>query len=90
MSLPSIIKLANAYNIPSETISNHEGINEKIKNILNSKGPFICEVMINPDQPTSPRVSSIKLKDGSMTSKPLEDMWPFLERSEFEENMTVD
>jgi acetolactate synthase-1/2/3 large subunit len=27
--------------------------------------------------------------DGSMVSKPLEDLWPFLDRKEFHENMLV-
>lgn len=87
MSLPDITKIANAYGIPSAKINNHEGINEKVREILNFTGPFICEVMIAPDQPTSPRVSSIKLEDGSMMSKPLEDMWPFLDKEELEANM---
>jgi acetolactate synthase-1/2/3 large subunit len=28
--------------------------------------------------------------DGSMVSKPLEDLWPFLEREEFYANMIVE
>ena len=43
--------------------------------------------MIDSEQPTAPRVSSMKLEDGSMISKPLEDMWPFLDRDEFNANM---
>lgn len=87
MSLPDILKIAKAYGIPSERIENHKDINKKIRNILNQSGPFICEVMIDPDQPTAPRVSSIKLENGNMMSKPIEDMWPFLDEKEIKENM---
>lgn len=41
------------------------------------------------DQPLIPRTSSMKLPDGSITSKPLEDMYPFLPREEFFSNMIV-
>lgn len=46
-------------------------------------------VKIPHDQPLVPRTSSMKLPDGSITSKPLEDMYPFLPREEFLENMIV-
>ncbi len=36
------------------------------------------------------RVSSLKKPDGSIISKPLEDLYPFLDRKEFAENMIVD
>jgi acetolactate synthase-1/2/3 large subunit len=29
----------------------------------------------------------VQLPDGSFVSKPLEDLWPFLDREEFEANM---
>jgi acetolactate synthase-1/2/3 large subunit len=34
-------------------------------------------------------MTSVQLPDGSFVSKPLEDMWPFLDREEFLENMVV-
>jgi len=40
-----------------------------------------------PDQPLYPKVYSQKNKDGTMSSKPLEDMFPFLPRDEFHDNM---
>jgi acetolactate synthase-1/2/3 large subunit len=33
---------------------------------------------------TAPRISSSKRADGTMESKPMEDLWPFLDREEFE------
>tara|TARA_B100000676_G_C17664789_1_gene623285 strand:- start:525 stop:650 length:126 start_codon:yes stop_codon:yes gene_type:complete len=35
------------------------------------------------NQPLIPRVSSLKKPDGSITPKPLEDLFPFLSREEF-------
>ena len=87
VTLPSISKIAIAYDIPVFKISNHDNINLQIKNILEYNGPVICEVMINPKQLTMPRVQNEILEDGTIISKPLDDMWPFLDRKEFEENM---
>ena len=89
MTLPDIIKLAKAYNIKCERIINQKNLSNKIKKILNTKGPFICDVLIDPGQQTMPRVSSQKLPDGKMVSKPIEDMFPFLPAKEIEENLKL-
>jgi acetolactate synthase-1/2/3 large subunit len=44
--------------------------------------------MVDPDVPTAPRLSSEVLPDGRIISKPMEDLWPFLDRDEFNQNMT--
>jgi acetolactate synthase-1/2/3 large subunit len=62
---------------------------EKVRQILDSDGPVVCEVMVLPDQVTAPKLSSRQLKDGSMVSSPLEDLWPFLGREEFKSNMVI-
>ena len=36
-----------------------------------------------------PTIGSIKKEDGTMFSRPLEDMYPFLTREEFYDNMFV-
>jgi acetolactate synthase I/II/III large subunit len=46
-------------------------------------------VKVPHDQPLMPRSASMKLPDGRITSKPIEDMYPFLPREEFLENMIV-
>jgi acetolactate synthase-1/2/3 large subunit len=35
------------------------------------------------DEVTAPKVTSEIRPDGSIVSKPMEDMWPFLDRAEF-------
>jgi acetolactate synthase-1/2/3 large subunit len=89
LTLPGTAALAAAYGIPATRISGHAGIHQAIREVLQSEGPAICEVMISPDQYTAPKVASAQRADGSMVSKPLEDMWPFLDREEFEANMLI-
>ena len=89
LTLPNYKKIAGAFDIPYVQLKDQKNIQKKIKDILKSKGPVLCEVMVSPDQITQPRVSSKKLEDGKMMSMPMEDLWPFLDRAEFEENMKV-
>jgi acetolactate synthase-1/2/3 large subunit len=45
--------------------------------------------MVQPDQTIGPRITSKLGKDGAMVSSPLEDLFPFLERTEFRSNMII-
>jgi acetolactate synthase-1/2/3 large subunit len=89
LSLPDTLNVARAYSIETARLVNHTSLRENIRNILMSSGPIVCEVMIDPDQPIGPRASSAVRPDGSMFSKPLEDLWPFLQRDEFLSNMII-
>jgi acetolactate synthase I/II/III large subunit len=50
----------------------------------------VCDVHIIPDEMRAPRVTSTQRPDGSFLSKPLEDLFPFLDRVEFAQNMIVE
>ncbi len=89
LTLPNALKLGQAYGIRTARIADHSQLREVIRQVLQTEGPVLCEVMISPDQFTSPKVASMQRADGSMVSKPLEDMWPFLDRDEFHANMIV-
>ena len=89
LTLPDISKVATAFGIDSIKIENHSGIKEKVREALAARGPVVCEVMVSPNQCTVPRITSLQRPDGTMVSKPLEDMWPFLSRDEFLENMII-
>jgi acetolactate synthase-1/2/3 large subunit len=86
---PDIIKVATAYGIPSLRIKNQQELDVQLDSVLSQTGPFICEIMMPEDQPLIPRVSSLKKPDGTIISKPLEDLYPFLDREEFADNMIV-
>ncbi len=89
VSCPDSRKIANAYGIKFIRVSKNDELDEIIKSVLEYDGPVICEIMSPRDQLIIPTVSSIKKEDGTMVSKPLEDMYPFLDRKEFLANMIV-
>jgi acetolactate synthase-1/2/3 large subunit len=87
VSCPDITKIAKAYGIPSFRITNQKNLRGNIKKILCMKGPVICDIVMDPKQPLIPKAMSLVHPDGSVVAKPLEDMYPFVDRSEFEKNM---
>lgn len=89
LSLPSITKLAAAFDIPSIRIDDQGDLRTCIRDVLAQDGPTICEVMIQPNQPIGPRVSSKIGANGAMVSTPLEDLFPFLDRDELNDNMLI-
>lgn len=89
LTLPDVVEVAKAYGLSTARISNSQNLRQQINQVLNMADPVVCDVMIIPDEPRAPRVSSMQKPDGSMVSKPLEDMWPFLDREEFKANMIV-
>lgn len=90
LSCPDIVKLAQAYGIAAERIGDQPTLDRKLDDVLAQSGPYVCEIMMPPEQALIPRVSSLKLPDGRIISKPMEDLYPFLDRDEFKDNMIVE
>jgi acetolactate synthase-1/2/3 large subunit len=89
LTLPDAGRVAEAYGIPSMRLENQDGIVERVRVILDRPGPLVCVVSIPPDQPTQPRAVSYQRPDGSMATRPMEDLFPLLDRDELEANMLV-
>jgi acetolactate synthase-1/2/3 large subunit len=64
-------------------------MDDTLSAVISEEGSVFCEVMLDPNEALSPKVSSYKKQDGSIVSKPLEDLYPFLERDEFLSNMLI-
>ena len=86
-SLPDIQRVAAAYGIPTDSITNQANLRQEIRRVLDRPGPVVCDIHVVLDEVRQPRLASSQRPDGSFVSKPLEDLWPFLDRSEFSENM---
>ncbi len=89
VKFPDILKVAKAYGFKTKSISAHNEMKRKIKEVLKTTGPVLCEVKISQDYKFIPKVSSQLKPDGKLVSKPLEDMFPFLPREEFYSNMII-
>ncbi len=89
-TLPDVRRVAEAYGIATDMISTQHNLADEIRRVLATRGPVVCDVHIVLDEVRQPRLSSVQLSDGSFVSKPLEDLWPFLDRDEFKTNMLIE
>ena len=89
MTTPDLVKVASAYGLTAVRIESPVDLRTKIRNILDIPGPVVCDVVILQKEICAPRLSSAQKADGSIISKPLEDLWPFLDRKEFLSNMII-
>jgi acetolactate synthase-1/2/3 large subunit len=90
MTLPEIGPVASAYGIQATKIDSQRDLAGQLRRVLKMKGPVVCDVVSRPDEARVPSLSSAQRPDGSLYSKPLEDLWPFLPREEFLENMIIE
>jgi acetolactate synthase I/II/III large subunit len=90
LTVPDISKIAGAYNLKTAVIADQSNLRRDVAAVLDLPGPVVCDVHVIPDETRAPRLSSIQRADGSFVSKPLEDLWPFLDREEFLANMIVE
>jgi acetolactate synthase I/II/III large subunit len=89
ITVPDICKVAAAYGLATTRIESQANLREDVRKVLETPGPVVCDVVAIADEVRGPRLSSMQRPDGSLVSKPLEDLWPFLDRDEFHANMIV-
>ena len=85
VSFPDAEKLAYAYNIPFIRVASVDDI-PKLLHFIDKTGPAFCEIVVDSNQNFEPKLSSKVLPDGRIVSPAIDDMFPFLERGEYEAN----
>jgi acetolactate synthase I/II/III large subunit len=90
LTFPETKDIAKAYKLPFKKVSKASNLTGSLEWLKSFHGPAILEVICPPEQEIIPTASSKTLEDGSMVSTPLEDMYPFLDKEEFLENMIVE
>ncbi len=89
LSFPNMERIAYAYGIPYERIDTVADISAGVQKVLETDGPVLCEVVLDPEQNFEPKLSSRKLPDGTIVSPEIDDMYPFLTREEYQDNKLV-
>ena len=87
LSFPDMMKIAEAHGMPGVRLESQDNMRQRIQEALDHPGPFVCEIVMDRDQEQIPKIISRRRPDGTMEQTPLEDMYPFLDREEIEENM---
>lgn len=86
ISFPEFEKIAYAFNIPYVRVESESDISKIKAEVLDCDGPVFCEVIVDEKQNFEPKLSSRVLPDGTIVSPEIDDMFPFLDRDEYESN----
>lgn len=87
ISWPDFRKIAKAFGILTFTYSDNRSIRDALPDVLGLNVPVLCELNLSISQTIAPLVKT-KVEDGKFIPVPLEDMWPYMPRDEFEKNMS--
>lgn len=90
VTMPDTLRIAEAYGIPCARVADLAALDAAIQKALDTPGPYVLDIVTPPEQAIIPTVSSRVNPDGSMSSRPLEDMAPFLDRDEYRSNLLID
>ena len=84
ISCPNFENVAKSFKIPSITIKNNNNLKRKIINFLKRKGPGICQIIMEENQELIPRVQTKMRMDGTFIPTPIDDMYPYLDKKEYD------
>ena len=89
LTLPDLSRLADVFQLPFYRIASDTELGAILDRALSADGPALIDIRVPPEEDRVPRLSNYQKPDGTMASKPLEDLFPFLDRDEFRNNMLV-
>lgn len=87
---PNFKDVASAYSIQTSTICSPNNLSEQLTQFLNQPGPGLCEVEVESEQDLAPRTGFTVTDDGKWLPRPIEDMYPFLDRQQLKAEMMID
>ena len=90
VSFPQLYDITNAYGLDYLGVHNYATLDSAMDVIFNTDGPMVIEIMCQKWQEVVPTLQGRKNADGTISAPPLEDMYPFLSREEFHDNMIVE
>lgn len=88
LSFPNTNRIVNAYGIKYISVSKNDDLEKVFNEFFQVNETIVCEVFCSIQQ-RFPKLSSIQNDDGTFVSRPFEDMEPFLDRDEFNNEMIV-
>ena len=81
ISFPDFESLASTFGMNFTRVSNSTDLGEPLSAALDSPTSELIEIVMDPKQKYMPRLSTTKLKDGSLASPPIEDLDPKIDIS---------
>lgn len=89
-AFPELRKISFAYNIEYRATSTLRELELVIQEIMSINGPVICDVKCWKEEVNPISKAQMRMGNGTRMAMPLEDMYPFIDRDEFEEEMMIE
>ena len=86
VSFPDFSKVADAFGFKYLKVDALSSMDDDINAALETEGAVLCEVFLDEHQFFAPKLSSRVNPDGTIVSPPIDDMFPFLDRDEYNGN----
>ena len=90
VSLPCLEKIVRAYDLPYVACPDRRSLPGAVERALSQTGPVVCGIAADPNQQVIPTVTSERLPDGRMRSRPLDEMFPYLDANELCATLAVE
>lgn len=87
VSFPNFEKVALTFGFEYKHCRSNEDMEEGMKWILNNSGQLLLEIDQRLDDPVTPKVTSRLNENGSFETPVLQDMYPFIDREEYNKLM---
>ncbi len=89
VSFPPLAKLAEVYGFAYHDLRSNDDVDAVLERFLAEPGPAFLEVFVDPAGLVGPRIVNTTQPDGSIVSRPIEDMAPLLGRDELQADMLI-
>lgn len=85
-----LIQIAKTFGIPTFDVVQSSKLASTLREWLKIPGPAVCQIKVEDDHDKIPRPGFAIREDQIWVAKPLEDMYPFLDRKTLWDNMIID
>lgn len=82
LGLPQLEGLVRGFNLPYYKIETHERLSEILSECMNTTGPGVIELIVDPNQMTEPRVYTDISPDGRFQTSDMQRLSPILDEAE--------
>ena len=78
LGIPEILPIVRDFGIRTSKITSNKELLNDIIQVLDDDDPHVCEIIVDPDQITEPRVRTVKTRDGKMITSDPTELFPLI------------
>ena len=82
LGLPQLEGLVRGFNLPYYKIETHDRLSEILRECMNTAGPGVIELIVDPNQMTEPRVYTDISPDGRFQTSDMQRLSPILDEAD--------